>query len=501
MTEKENLGYQILSLAQNADNRHIFKKEICILLCKRFKCREAFITIEEENSFTTWKIERIGKNDFIFSKSPQSSQDTLLAETAESAPIWSAPLEISGRSVGTLVLVPSDETGINDDVSNSLFQVAKILGQAIHFRRSQAALKERVKEITCLYEITKIMHRPQVPLEETLEKVIGVIPKAFQYPSYAEASVELDGQIYGSREATEQTPFLNSQIIISDAERGSLKVWYRDAFQTSDDREFLREEQDLLDGIVTQLSLLIEERETELEKQKLEEQLRHADRLATLGQLTAGVAHDINEPLANILGFAELLKKEETLSEQSRKDLEKIITSSIYARDNVRKLLTFTGKIMPGKTDLDLNDIIEEGLRFFETRCRKMNIKIITEFSPKPLRIIADPGHLHQILVNLLVNAIQALPDGGQIKLKTGEDGKNVVFSVEDNGTGIPVETQKNIFIPFFTTKERGEGTGLGLTTVLGIVTSYKGEIALESEPGAFTRFTIQLPGAVRVNE
>lgn len=501
MAEKENLGYQILSLAQNADNRNIFKRKVCTLLCEQYECRKASITIEEEESFTTWQAERTTDDEYLFTKSQDSFRDSMESQSDSVDFTWSGTFDIGKKIIGTLVLNPADGTIINEDDSDHLTHIAKILGRAIYFRRSQAALKERVKEITCLYEITQIMHQPVEALEETLKKVIKVIPKAFQYPVHAAACIELDEQSQGCREAEEDTQYLTSQIIISGKKRGTLKVWYKDAGQTSEDREFLQEEQDLLDGITTQLSLLIEERETELEKQKLEEQLRHADRLATLGQLTAGVAHDINEPLANILGFAELIKKEEALSEQSRKDLDKIINSSIYARDIVRKLLIFTGKIMPGKTNLDLNGIIKESIHFFETRCKDNNIHVVLKLSKNPLSVYADPGHLHQVFTNLLVNSIQALSKGGRIELTSRRKGNMVLFSIEDDGIGIPEDIQKNIFVPFFTTKERGEGTGLGLATVLGIITSYKGEISVESKQNVYTRFTIMLPGVISTDE
>ena len=338
------------------------------------------------------------------------------------------------------------------------------------------------------------MHNSQKGIEDTLQDVIKRVPCAFQYEDSARSRIVLDGQEYACGNVNGSPYSLRSEIVITGSERGHIEVSYESTGHDLEEKPFLQEEQNLLDGIAKQLSLLIEEQEAAVERLKLEDQLRHADRLATIGQLAAGVAHEINEPLANILAFSELIKKDPDLSGQSSRDLDKIIRASMYARDTVKKLLVFAGKVQPGKTEVNLNSIITEGIQFFENRCSKNSIRVLTDLDPHLPTITADPGQINQVIINLLVNSIQALPAGGEIRIRSGIKDDMIFLSVEDNGTGIPEDIRDKIFLPFFTTKGIGEGTGLGLVVVHGIVRAYKGKIDLKSSVGKYTRFTITLP-------
>jgi two-component system NtrC family sensor kinase len=250
----------------------------------------------------------------------------------------------------------------------------------------------------------------------------------------------------------------------------------------------------LIDTIAREIALIIERRQAEYEKTKLQNQLMHADRLATIGQLAAGVAHELNEPLGNILGFAQLINKSAKLPQETIQDIEKIVNASLHAREIVKKLMIFAHQMPPHKTQVDLNQVVEEGLYFFESRCVKEGIELIRSLLPDLPKITADPGQLHQVLVNLVVNALQAMPKGGKLTVQTLADQDSVSLIVEDTGIGMNNEVMKQIFDPFFTTKDVGEGTGLGLSVVHGIVTSHRGTIKVESKVGRGSRFKIQLP-------
>jgi two-component system NtrC family sensor kinase len=226
----------------------------------------------------------------------------------------------------------------------------------------------------------------------------------------------------------------------------------------------------------------------------LQEQLRHADRLATIGQLSAGVAHELNEPISSIMGFAQLIQKNPEMQEQIKKDIEKIIKASLHAREVVKKLMLFARQMPPQKTRVNLNQIIKEGLYFLESRCVKEGIKVIRQLADDLPDVTADPAQMTQVLVNIIVNAIQAMIDGGQLTIKTVASGKFVLLIVEDTGLGMEEKELKQIFLPFFTTKDVGKGTGLGLPVVHGIVTSHGGSIHVDSKVDEGTRFTIQLP-------
>ncbi|MDH3217512.1 MAG: ATP-binding protein, partial [Candidatus Krumholzibacteria bacterium] len=191
---------------------------------------------------------------------------------------------------------------------------------------------------------------------------------------------------------------------------------------------------------------------------------------------------------------AQLARKSPNLPAQVGNDLKSIETASLHAREIIRKLMTFSRQLAPKKVLVNLNDIVTDGISFFEARCANAGIQLVCRLADHPPMITADPGQINQVLVNLMVNAIHAMPGGGTLTVETrvGEAGIGVV--VEDTGTGISKHIANQIFIPFFTTKDINEGTGLGLAVVHGIVTSHGGNISVETEEGKGTRFLIHLP-------
>ncbi|HVP35367.1 MAG TPA: ATP-binding protein, partial [Terriglobales bacterium] len=283
-------------------------------------------------------------------------------------------------------------------------------------------------------------------------------------------------------------------IVAEGKKRGKVEIIYLVERPELDEGPFMKEERSLIDAVSREVTLIIERRQAEEEKTRLQNQLMHADRLATIGQLAAGVAHELNEPLGSILGFAQLTAQSPGLTPQVSQDIEKIINASLHAREIVKKLLIFARQMPTTKTRVNLNLIVEEGLYFFESRCAKEGIELVRSLSSDLPEITADPAQLHQVLVNLVVNAIQAMPNGGKLTIKTISDGAYVSLIVEDTGIGMSEEIMKQIFLPFFTTKEVGEGTGLGLSVVHGIVSSHKGVIKVESKVGVGSRFEIRFP-------
>ncbi len=143
---------------------------------------------------------------------------------------------------------------------------------------------------------------------------------------------------------------------------------------------------------------------------------------------------------------------------------------------------------------MNLNQIIEEGLYFFESRCAKEGIKLVRSFDPNLPDVYADPSQLNQVLVNLVVNALQAMIEGGKLSIRTSSHGDYVSLIVEDTGVGMSEEILKRIFTPFFTTKDVGQGTGLGLPVVHGIISSHGGSIKVKSKVGQGTQFEIEFP-------
>jgi signal transduction histidine kinase len=361
-------------------------------------------------------------------------------------------------------------------------------------RSTEAALRERVKELTCLYGIAQVAAKPGVALEELLRRVVGFLPSAWQYPDITSARIVLDGVEYATPDFHDGPNGQVAEIVVAGLSRGAVEVVYAEGRPELDEGPFLKEERSLIDAVARQAALIVERREAEQGRLRIEDQLRHADRLATIGQLAAGVAHELNEPLSNVLGFAQLAKKCPGLPEQARKDIERIEPACLQARDIIKKLLVFARHTQPKETPVDLNRVIEEGLRFFDARLAKDGTELALDLAPGLPSITADAAQLNQVLVNLVVNALQAMPGGGRLSVRTRAGEGCVSLVVEDTGTGMSEEVLDKVFVPFFTTKDVGEGTGLGLPVVHGIVTSHGGSIRAESKLGQGTRFEIRLP-------
>jgi two-component system, cell cycle sensor histidine kinase and response regulator CckA len=243
-------------------------------------------------------------------------------------------------------------------------------------------------------------------------------------------------------------------------------------------------------------------------QKKLEAELLQAQKMEAVGTLAGGIAHDFNNLLQAIMGFTELLILEKTRTDSERESLQKIYDSGRRGADLVRSLLTFSRKVEPElyPVDLDCEIVLVQELLY---RTIPKTIKIDLHLSGKPARVMADKSQMGQILVNLGVNARDAMPDGGTLTIETAnlqldkdycdsfpevKPGHYVLITVSDSGHGMDKETLEHIFDPFFTTKEVGKGTGLGLATVYGIVKHHGGHINCYSEPGCGTTFKIYLP-------
>ena len=359
---------------------------------------------------------------------------------------------------------------------------------------TEAALIERVKELTCLYGIAQVAAQPGISLEEIIQGIVELLPPAWQYPEIAFARISLDGISYTTKGFGQCHQKQTAEIIVGGVPRGVVELVYVEQKPELDEGPFLKEERNLIDAIAGQIALVVERIQVEQDKLKLHNQLLHADRLATIGMLAAGVAHELNEPLGNILGFAQLAKKANGASGSIKQDIEKIETASLHAREIIQKLLVFARQTPPKKTRVNLNQVVEDGLYFFEARCAKEGVEVVRKLSSELPEITADPAQLNQLMVNLVVNSLQAMPGRGKITVQTQSSNQEVHLIVEDTGTGMTNEVLEQIFIPFFTTKDVGHGTGLGLPVVHGIVKAHNGSINVESKLGYGSSFEVRLP-------
>jgi len=235
------------------------------------------------------------------------------------------------------------------------------------------------------------------------------------------------------------------------------------------------------------------------ERVKLEEQVFRQERLASLGLLAAGVAHEVNTPLTGISSYTQLLLEDLPRSDPRRRTLAKIEAQTRRAARIVNSLLNLARPEESTFEVLMLNDAVRETLQLFEPQVRGRELRLLVELSEGDTAVLGHKGKLQQVLLNLLINARDAVGPGGQIRIATRRLGRRVVAEVEDDGVGIAAEDLPRIFDPFFTTKARGKGTGLGLSISHGIVEEHRGQLSADSVPGKLTRFRVELPAAASV--
>lgn len=238
-----------------------------------------------------------------------------------------------------------------------------------------------------------------------------------------------------------------------------------------------------------------------MEAQRLaENRLVQAAKLAAVGEMAAGIAHELNNPLTSVTGFAELVMDDLPAESPSRPDLDLVIREARRARDVVRRLLDFARQSESARASADLNKVVEDVITLTRHLIHTNGVELALSLQEDLPWITMDENQMKQVLLNLVHNSLQAMPDGGRLTIETsvrqkvGRDG--VIVSVGDTGVGILPEDQPRIFEPFFTTKADRGGTGLGLSVTYGIVSNHGGEIELVSQPGAGSTFTVWLPRA-----
>jgi signal transduction histidine kinase len=239
------------------------------------------------------------------------------------------------------------------------------------------------------------------------------------------------------------------------------------------------------------------------EKRDIYHQLLQAEKMAALGQTVSGVAHELNNPLATILSWAERLSQRPQLDHSVRHGLETIFSESERAARIVRNLLTFARKRQTTRAMVDLNQVVRQTLALRAYEQRVSNIAVIDALAAGLPLVFADGHQLQQVLLNLVINAEQAMLSAsgrGVLVVRTWHDADQdiVILEINDDGPGIPDELQPKIFDPFFTTKEVGKGTGLGLTVAYAIVQEHGGRIRLESRPNVGASFYVEVPVGTR---
>ena len=415
-----NLSHHILRYANSGVSRISFLREISKILLDFFECNVVELWLKKDDKHSRYEIARRTKKSFKFNiiSSKQIRDDKNISDfhnkdglaklcldiiqgnidasfpfITKKGSFWTGntdvPLDFrKGLNIGEsvykfgktddyrslaiipfllgdekigLMLLKSKKVNFFSEYKIELIEdFAQTIGVALLNQYRQAALQERIKELTCLYDMFKVVEQSDVSLEEVIYNTLELLPPAWQYPKITHARVILDGYEYITPCLKNEVDKLIADIIINKKKRGIIEVIYSEKQPKIDEGPFLKEERSLIETLAKELALIIEHKESEKDKEKLQDQLRHADRLATVGELSAGVAHELNEPLGTILGFAQLIEKSDKLQKQVKVDIEKIIKSSLHAREIIKKLMFFSKQMEPKKTQVHLNQVVEK---------------------------------------------------------------------------------------------------------------------------------------------
>jgi two-component system NtrC family sensor kinase len=232
----------------------------------------------------------------------------------------------------------------------------------------------------------------------------------------------------------------------------------------------------------------------ERELQKMQEALLQSEKLAAMGRLTSQIAHELNNPIYGIMNTLELLKTEIPPESKRRKILELSLSETQRLAEMLRNMLSFSKPEEEKRRPVKINELVEGILLVMEKQMKEANIKMETHFDDAIPEVMASTNQMRQVMLNMLKNAKEAMPKGGNLIIRTSREDNRVLIHIQDTGVGIPEEIRSKIFEAFFTTKQKVKGVGLGLSVCYGIIKDHGGEIRVESEEGKGTTFTISLP-------
>jgi PAS domain S-box-containing protein len=316
------------------------------------------------------------------------------------------------------------------------------------------------------------------------EELMGMSYKVYVPPEKSKEASEIYNRIYRTGEPAEMLDVVQ---IRKDGKR---------IFAESSAAPIRNEKDEIIGfrGVIRDVS---ERKRAEEERKQMEQRAQFASRLASVGELASGVAHEINNPLTGVIGYAHLLLARKDLSRDVRRDLEIINEGAQRVAGIVKKLLVFARQTKPEQRYVNINELIRITLDLRTYELAASNIKVSLQFTRDMPMTIADPGQLQQVFLNLIINAeteMKLTHDKGKLSIKTEKINNILRITFKDTGPGIAKENLETIFDPFFTTREVGQGTGLGLSVCHGIVTEHNGKIWAESELGKGATFIIELP-------
>jgi len=374
--------------------------------------------------------------------------------------------------------------GVSHNVTERLQMMEALRRSEERYRTMLDEMEEAYYEVDLTGNFTFFSDALCRQLGYSREEIMGMSYRIYIPPENAKKVFEVYNTVYRTGEPSKL--FTSSQI-----KKDGTRV------HTEDSIFPMRDEEGKIIGFRGISRDITDRKQRDEERKQLEQKAQFASRLASVGELASGVAHEINNPLTAVIGYAHLLLERKDIPVDIKRDVEVINEGAQRVAGIIKKLLVFARQTKPERTYVDINEIINTTLELRAYSLQSNNIKVILQLDPDLPMTVADPGQLQQVFLNLIMNAeteVKLVHGGGKLAIKTEQIGDNLRISFKDNGLGIAKENLERIFNPFFTTRKVGQGTGLGLSVCHGIVTEHKGRIWAESQLGRGANFIVELP-------
>jgi PAS domain S-box-containing protein len=413
-----------------------------------------------------------------------------------------APLRGTRRALGTVVF-----EGVRVEAGGEL----DLLDRADELGRQ---LSNAVENLSLLDDVM----RSRRELEDTFDSIAHLVAVSDRLGRIVHVNEAFASRVGRTRDELVERPLVDfigpevaawlSQLAVESAEPSADRPpAVREVFDSRLDGRFIVTVTDLLNsereriGRVLVARDLTPQTQLEAEREELRQRLTQSEKLAALGQFVAGIAHELNNPLQGVLGHLELLRVTGAFPKQLRREIQTIYREADRAAKIVRNLLVFAGSRRLARRSVSLNAVLQKVLALRAAACRAAGIEVVRHYDEKLPRVLSDPLLLHQVFLNMVMNAehaIAATGGGGRIEVRTRADAarKRIVVTIRDTGSGFAADVLSRIFEPFYTTKEVGKGTGLGLAIAYGIVQDHGGQIVAANHPEGGAVLTVELPMA-----